>query len=143
MKLEEFVANVTETELVWVLEKEEGYATASSLEFEDDEGDPVEVLCFWSDKDKAVACAKDDWEGYVPVEIPLGDFMESWCIGMDHDMILAGLDFDEELSGDELDPLELILAIGGSLFEQEKKITLPSTKSLETLVQEVSKILEA
>ncbi len=143
MKLEDFIAKVTETEVVWVLEKEEGYATASSLDYEDDEGDPAEVLCFWSDKALASICSKDDWEGYTPVEISLGDFIENWCIGMDHDLIMAGLDFDEELLGDEIDPLELILEIGGALYEQEKKVTLPSSKSLETLVKEVTKILEA
>ncbi len=143
MKLEEFVAKVAETEVVWVLEKEDSYATATSLEFEDDEGEPVEVLCFWSEESMAAVCTKDDWDGYVPVEIPVGDFLENWCIGMDNDMILAGIDFDEELLGDELDPLELILAIGGALFAQEKKIILPSSKTLENLMKEVSNVLEA
>jgi hypothetical protein len=143
MKQEQFIAKITETEIVWVLEKEEGYATASSLDYEDDEGEAAEVLCFWSDKALALVCSKDDWEGYTPVEIPLGDFIENWCIGMDHDLIMAGIDFDEELTGDEVDPLELILEIGGALYDQGKKITLPSSKSMDTLMNEVTKILEA
>src|SRR6187402_1652773 len=92
---DEFIKKVCQTELVWALEKEEGYATASSISYEDDEGEPAEVLCFWSDKSLALLCAKDDWEGYVPVEIPLTDFIENWCIGMDNDLIMAGIEFDE------------------------------------------------
>src|SRR6478736_3035784 len=99
MKQEQFTNKIIETGFVWALEKEEGYATASSLDYEDDEGDPAEVLCFWSEKSLALACSKDDWEGYTPIEIPLEDFIENWCIGMDNDLIMAGLDFDEELLG--------------------------------------------
>jgi hypothetical protein len=143
MKQEEFITKISETELVWALEKEDGFATASSINYEDDEGDPAEVLCFWSDKSLAVACAKDDWEGYVPVEIMLADFIENWCIGMDNDLIMAGIDFDTELIGDELDPLELILVIGDALKKQDKKISLEKYRSMDDLVSEVNKILEA
>jgi len=143
MKLENFVANVAETEIVWVLEKEEGYATATSLEYDDDDGNPAEVLCFWSEKEMALVCSKDDWEGYIPVQIPLADFIENWCIGMDNDLILAGIDFDRELIGEEIDPLELILEIGAGIYALQKKLILPSGKSLETLMREVSKALDA
>ncbi len=143
MKQEQFIAKIIETELVWALEKEDGFATASSINYEDDEGDPAEVLCFWSDKTFAEACAKDDWEGYTPVQIPLGDFIENWCIGMDNDLIMAGIDFDTELVGDELDPLELIIVIGELLSKQEKKIALEKYRSMDDLVAEVNKILEA
>lgn len=142
MILETFIAKISETEVVWALVKEDGYATATSMDFEDDEGEPADVLCFWSDESLALACSKDDWEGYTSVEIPLVDFIENWCVGMDEDLIMAGLDFDKELVGEEIDPLELILEIGAVLFEQEKKLILPSGKSLETLLKEVSKVLE-
>ena len=143
MQHENFISRICQTGIVWALEKEDGYATASSINYEDDEGDPAEVLCFWSDKAMALACSKDDWEGYVPVEIPLSDFIENWCIGMDNDLIMAGVDFDEELTGEEEDPLELILEIGEELNNQGKKVQLQKYKSMADLVAEVNKILEA
>ncbi len=142
MKHAQFIKEIVETETVWVLEKEDGYATASSINFEDEDGEPAEVLCFWSEKEFAMACSKDDWEGYVPVEIPLSDFIENWCIGMDNDLIMAGIDFDEELTGDEVDPLELILDIGAVLKSQNKKIVLEKFKSMDDLVAEVTENLE-
>lgn len=143
MNQEQFITKIIETETVWILEKEESYATATSLNYDDDEGEPAEVLCFWSDEKFALACAKDDWEGYTPVDIPLTDFIENWCIGMDNDLIMAGVDFDEELMGDEADPLELIIEIGEALQKQDKKLILPSSRTMEDLVKEVIKILEA
>ncbi len=139
---EKFLETICQTEVVWVLEKEEGYATASSINFEDEDGEPAEVLCFWSEKDFAQACSKDDWEGYIPIEISLTDFIENWCIGMDNDLIMAGIEFDDELTGNEVDPLELILEINEVLKKINKKLMLQNYKSMNDLADEVTKILE-
>ena len=139
---EKFLETICQTEMVWALEKEDGFATASSINFEDEEGEPAEVLCFWSSKELAQACSKDDWEGYTPIEIPLTDFIENWCIGMDNDLIMAGIEFDDELAGNEEDPLELILEINEVLQKLNKKIQLQNYKSMSDLADEVTKILE-
>ncbi|HSZ24849.1 MAG TPA: DUF2750 domain-containing protein [Cytophagaceae bacterium] len=136
-----FITCICETETVWALEKEEGFATSTSLNYEDDDDEPVEVLCFWSDKDLAASCAKDDWQDYSPVAISLGDFIENWCIGMANDLILAGTNFDQDLIGHEIDSLELIVELDGGLKKIGKEIVLENHKSLNDLVAEVSKIL--
>jgi hypothetical protein len=138
---ENFIKEICESEIIWALEKEEGFATATSLSYEDDEGEPVEVLCFWSSKALAETCAKDDWSGYKPVEIPLSDFIENWCVGMSNDLIMAGTDFDEELTGYEADPLELIVVLAEVLKELKKDIPLQNHNHIDDLVAEVNKIM--
>lgn len=138
---EKFIEKVCATEKVWTLEKDNGYATATSIHYEDDNDEPVEVLCFWSEKDLAELCAKEDWEGFKPVEIGLAEFIENWCIGMANDLILAGSDFDQELFGHETDPLELILQLNDALLVQKKELNLQNHKSMNDLINEIKKIL--
>lgn len=138
---EEFVAKIVKTSIVWCLENEEGVATTGSTLFENEENEPVDVLCFWSDKSKAQACANGDWKDYAPVEIPLGEFIENWCVGMSNDGIMAGTDFDSELEGFEADTLELILEIAEEVKTQNKTIELSNNKTLDELVSEVNSIL--
>jgi hypothetical protein len=139
---EKFIREVCKTETVWALEKEDGFATSTSLNYEDDNDEPVEVLCFWSEKALADSCAKDDWNGYKPVEIPLADFIENWCIGMANDLIMAGTNFDADLFGHEVDPLELIIELSEELSKQNKEIKLQNHTSFNDFVNEVNKILE-
>ena len=47
---ERFIKKVCETGVVWGLENKEGLATSSSDEYEDKDGEPIELICFWSDK---------------------------------------------------------------------------------------------
>jgi hypothetical protein len=139
---DKFISEVCKTEIVWALEKEDGFATSTSLNYEDDNDEPVEVLCFWSEKELADSCAKDDWNDYKPVEIPLNDFIENWCIGMANDLIMAGTNFDADLFGHEIDPLELIIELSEELKNQKKEIKLQNHKSFDDFVNEVNKILE-
>jgi hypothetical protein len=139
---ESFLNQVCKTETVWALEKEDGFATSTSLNYEDDNDEPVEVLCFWSEKAFADSCAKDNWQGYTPVEIPLDDFIENWCIGMANDLIMAGTNFDADLVGHEIDPLELIIELSEELKNQKKEIELQNHKSFVDFIDEVNKILE-
>lgn len=138
---EEFVAKIVSTSMVWCLENEEGVATTGSTLFENEDNEPVDVLCFWSDKAKAQACANGDWKDYAPVEIPLGEFIENWCVGMSNDGIMAGTDFDTDLDGFEADTLELILEIAEEVKTQNKSIELTNNKTLDELVNEVNSIL--
>jgi hypothetical protein len=112
-----FVKNIVATKTVYSLENEEGFATSYSNEYEHEDGEPVEIICFWSEKAYAEACAKDVWEGYTLAELPLEDFIENWCSGMYEDNLLVGTEFDSNMFGQETEPLELILQI---LNESEK-----------------------
>jgi hypothetical protein len=132
-----FIQQVVETELVWGLETEDGFATSSSMEYED-----ADVIAFWSDEASAAACAGEDWAEYTPASIPLGDFLENWCIGMQEDGLLAGTNWDTDLTGTELEPLDLALEILDALKAKGKKVQLQGFASQEIFAEELKKAWE-
>lgn len=138
-KLETFVKTVCKSKIVYGLESEEGFAVSNSVDYDDENGEPVEVICFWSDEALADSCRKEDWANYQAVEIPLAEFMENWCIEMNNDGLLAGVDFDEALSGLEIEPLELIMELIKELKSGNKSITFETYTSLADLEKEIMK----
>lgn len=139
-KHQEFITQVCKSGFVWGLENKDGFAMASSSEFETADGEASEVLCFWSDIDLAKTCANDEWKGYATTQIELGDFMENWCIGMYEDELLAGTNFDEDLSGYELDPLDLILDLCDELKKSNKQIHFENYSDIDEFIDEVKSI---
>jgi hypothetical protein len=139
-KHQQFVTQVCKSGFVWGLENKDGFAMASSSEFENDDGEPSEVLCFWSDVALAKACANDEWKGYSTAQIELDDFMENWCINMYEDELLAGTNFDEELSGYELDPLDLILDLCEELKKNNRKMQFENYADIDEFIEEVKSI---
>lgn len=141
MQRDRFIQTVCESGIVWGLQSEEGFAVTGSNDYEDESGEPLPLICFWSGKALAKACAKEEWSGYEPVEISLGEFIETWCIGMANDNMMAGPDFDPNMHGFEIDPLELIVELAKELNAQEKTLVLQNYAHLNDLVTEVEKIL--
>lgn len=135
-----FVKKIVETKVVYSLENEEGFATSYSNEYEHEDGEPVEIICFWSEKADAEACAKDNWEGYTVAQLQLEEFVEEWCSGMYEDNLLVGTEFDSNMFGQETEPLELILQIvneaekAGVALEFEK---YESTTELREIVKDL------
>ncbi len=84
------------------MKSKNGFATSGSTQFEDDNGNPIGMICFWAEKVRAKSCAKDEWKKYKVTEIPVAEFMENWCVGMAIDGLLIG---------HEVAPLELILEL--------------------------------
>ncbi|NLD93388.1 MAG: DUF2750 domain-containing protein [Fibrobacter sp.] len=142
LKFENFIKKVSETGIVWGLENDDGFAMSSSSEFEDEDGEPIELMCFWSEKKLADVCAKDEWKGYKTVQVELGDFLEHWCVGMANDGLVIGVDLDTELTGYEIDPLDLILEISDQLSAIGKTLKLKDYKSLDALVEEIESLDE-
>lgn len=138
-KHEKFIKTICETGVVYGLENEEGFATSFSNEYEDEEGEPIEMICFWSEKAYAAACAKDDWSGFNVAEMPLAEFIENWCVGMHNDELLAGTEFDSNLFGAETEPLVILHQIIEELKSTGNTVDLTeyeSIEELETLVKE-------
>ena len=100
--LDRFCARVAGAGEVWVLTEGEDCAVVESNEFEESE-----VMPFWSDRRGAETAATGDWARYVPGAIPLDEFLASWLPSMDEDGYLAGVDWSDELEGDEIEPEEL------------------------------------
>jgi len=131
---ERFVKKVAETNIVWSLENEDGFATSSSNEFEDEDGQPVPLICFWSESAVANSNIKDGWAGYHVVEVSLSDFIEDWCVGMSNDGFLVGTNFDHHMFGFECEPLDLVIEVSNELKRQGKDIVLRKYSHLDELV---------
>jgi hypothetical protein len=64
-------------------------------------------LLFWSDEAYAKRLAKKEWASYVPTQIDLPSFIDNWLQGMHRDMVRAGVNFNSDLAGLEIEPLDL------------------------------------
>ena len=137
-----FVKTVSDSEIVYGLKSKNGYATSSSTQYEDDVGKPIGMICFWAEKVRAKSCAKDDWKKYKVSEIPLAEFMENWCVGMANDGLLIGTQFDQNLLGHEVEPLDLILELTSELKSIEKDLNFKKFNGIADLEKQVKEINE-
>ena len=80
---------------------------------------------FWSDRASAKQCAKDDWAAYVPTVIPLQEFMEQWLPGLAEDGLFVGTNWDTELAGVEIEPMELGAELAQALRERAAPTDTP------------------
>ena len=140
---ERFLRRVCETGRVWSLNNDEGFVTTDSAEYENEEGEALVLFCFWAEREDALACAVEGWEVYRPAEIPLGEFIEKWCVWMSDDEMLAGIDFDSALVGREQEPLQLVLDLAGELERQGKSVQLGGFESLGELVDIIRRLPES
>jgi len=139
---ENFIKKICQTEKVFGLENNVGFATLDSTNYEDENGKPMPVMCFWSDQNGAAACAKDKWKSYYPAEIKLSEFIEEWCVGMYNEGLLTGTDFDENKQGNESDALELLLEITAELEVLGKELEFKKFENLADLEEQIREILE-
>jgi hypothetical protein len=99
-----FVHRATESGEVWGLKSADGWACSASTA-ESTKG--KNVMPFWSDRAYARQCSKGDWSHYEPTSIPLALFLERWLTGMAADGCLVGTNWNAQLCGYEIEPLEL------------------------------------
>ncbi|WP_415328104.1 DUF2750 domain-containing protein [Chryseobacterium sp. MMS23-Vi53] len=137
-----FVKTISETGIVYALKNEDGYATSESNEIEDEDGYPVEIICFWSDKSIAKSCIKNEWSEYKVCELNLSEFLENWCVGMNNDGLIVGINFDKSLFGYEVEPLYLILEIISELNLQNKQIEFKKFNGIKDLEIQVKEIIK-
>src|SRR5690606_31654862 len=87
---QKFIKTVSENGIVYGLKSKNGFATSSSTQFEDDNGNPIGMICFWAEKVRAKSCAKDERKKSCLSEIPSGECKEKWWVGMANDGLLIG-----------------------------------------------------
>lgn len=139
---EKFVEEAVENEMVWLLENAAGIANSRSNEYEDQDGNSLELICFWSDRKRAKVCAKEAWSSYFPKEVSLAAFLENWCVGLANDNYIIGTNFDWNMFGYEIDPLELIIELTTELKKQDKSLSLRKFSGIEDLEAQVKELLE-
>lgn len=103
-----FVRRAVQSRMVYTLQDADGFYAERPSEAYDDLGEPVPVYCFWDSAEDAEACRGDEWEDYTVTLISLDDFMNEILLDMDEDYKLAGVAFDEELYGTEIEPVDLL-----------------------------------
>lgn len=130
-----FIERTAASKLVWGLKNKEGWANSTANDDEE-----TDVVPFWSDRAYAKACARDDWKGYLPVSIPLAEFLESWCTGMAEQATLAGVNWDANMFGMEVDALDLALEVLSQLKAMQSAITFLNYKSIDEFINEINSL---
>ncbi|RXJ72008.1 hypothetical protein CS022_18605 [Veronia nyctiphanis] len=99
---EQFVKASIQQKRVWGLSSKNGWVLCDSAFFEDSE-----VIPFWTDEDEASQHCSGEWQGFEPEEISLDDFVSVWLSDLAEDDVLLGLEWDDVLSGIEIEAQEL------------------------------------
>jgi hypothetical protein len=101
-----FISEVRASGLVWGLQSDHGWAVCESEEYED-----TDVYPFWSDEAGARVHASGDWSEYRTASLDLDLFIDTWLAGMSEDGVLVGTNWDADLSGLEVEPVDLAQAL--------------------------------
>ncbi len=101
--VDRFVVETIEHNCLWGLEGPDGWALCAS-----EKHDEIDVMVLWSARELAEIHCRDDWKDYRAVAISLEEFLEDWLTGMHADVLLVGVNWDDELEGDEWEPLDLL-----------------------------------
>lgn len=104
-----FIEHVQESGQVWGLQSASGWVVVDSAEFEDSE-----VMPFWSEEGHAKAHCVDEWAEFSPVAIEIEDFVSDWLPGMDEDGTLVGPNWNADLEGLEIEPVEVARQLGAN-----------------------------
>ncbi len=122
-KYQEFLKTVVKKGKVYSLGNDEGIASAESFLFRTEQDEAAGMIFFWSEKRLAEVHSKAEWGDYEPQEIPLATFLENVCIGLETDGYITAVNFDANLIGYEVRPLELVLECLIKLRKEEKTLT--------------------
>lgn len=120
---EKFVENVCESlTLYGLFDEKEGWANCHAH----DNSDAQAVYLFWSDEKSAKKLQNSEWKNYKITPIELGVFLDSWLDGMQSKQVFAGVNWDEELYGLEIEAMVL----KNSLLEQSQTLSKTEDKAV-------------
>ena len=131
-KYKTFIEKVVASKLVWGLQNKNGWANSYSNNSEE-----IDVIPFWEDRFYAKNSAVDDWKGYAATSIPLSDFLENWCVGMIEENILAGINWDAKMIGNEVNASTLAIDILDRLKAIDSAIEFMEYNSIEELTTKI------
>lgn len=117
-RAEMFVEQVTQQDVLFGLFDEiEGWANCHAH----DNRDATAVYLFWSEPALAEKLQNEEWANYKIQPITLSVFLESWLDGMQKQQVFAGVNWDENLYGLEIEAMVLKNSIIEKLKEMELK----------------------
>jgi len=120
-----FVKDVVKNGKVWCLENDEGLALSESSTYED-----TGVIPFWSDKAGAEAQIKEGWSVHKATEVSLVEFLETYIILLSNDEVMIGTNWDQDMVGKEMEPVELAIDIIAELKATGKTLSFSHYKDL-------------
>lgn len=107
--IDRFIVEALEKGCVWGLEGPEGWALTGSEKYQQSD-----VMPLWSAEELAQCHCRDEWADYRAVAIELEELLDDWLTGMHQDELLVGVNWNADLEGEEMEPLDLLQE-----FEQE------------------------
>ena len=113
-----FIRRIVESETVWSLSNENGYAYAESNKGEN----PSDIILFWSDKAYAKRASQSNYPEYNETPITLFDFLFRWLPGMAGEGVCAGTNWTGDLVGLEYNAYDLRLEIEAALSPEQKDL---------------------
>lgn len=117
-RAEAFIEQVAaEGELFGLFDENEGWANCHAH----DNKDATAVYLFWSDEKQAKKLQTEEWADYKTVSIALDVFFDSWLDGMQKQQVFAGVNWDEELCGLEIEAMVLKNALVESFQNAESE----------------------
>lgn len=136
-----FIQNIVESQKVFILEHKEEIASVSSISFQNDVGEPVPVICFWSNKDLAKAGLDKVWNNYRIIDICLATFIEDYLVNIYNESLIVGLNYNEFLEGTEADPLDVIAALIDALNLKKLDLEFEYFKNINDLQNQLKKLI--
>ncbi len=97
-----FVEEILASGKLWAVKSVDGWVFCESEEFEE-----TDVIPFWSSQADALAQCRDEWAGNTVEAIELTAFTENWLSGMAEDGLLVGPNWNAEMEGLEIEPVDL------------------------------------
>lgn len=98
-----FIQDAFATGCVWGLEAEDGWAVCPSEANED-----IDVMPLWSQPEYAEANCVDEWSHYKVVPISVEELLDEWLPGMHEDVLMIGPNWNSDMQGLELEPLDVL-----------------------------------
>jgi hypothetical protein len=138
---QEFIKEICENKIIYSLNDQDGLTVCTSHDYAFEDGSPLRVVCFWHNEALANECKKEEWSKKKVIKLGLIEFMENWCVGLDDDSHLVGINFDENLYGLEVRPLELLLDIIKYIKANKISIQLVENKSIDSFEKTVKELL--
>ena len=102
--LDRLIVESLENGCIWGLRDQQGqWALVDS-----DQVAEIGVIPFWSSRELAQALCSEEWQIYTPVAIDIEEFLEEWLVGMHQDVVRVGVNWNADLEGLEMEPLDLL-----------------------------------
>lgn len=117
---EKFVEQViAQEQLFGLYEETQGWANCHAH----DNKDATAVYLFWSEAESAEKLRNEEWANYQVQAISLSLFLESWLDGMQKQQVFAGVNWDENLYGLEIEAMVLKNSLIEKDQEQDQELT--------------------